>query len=103
MGFASLYPRYDPATILPSEWSPQHAHVAQAGMPAAADDQVVVHGDAERLGGADDVAGHRDVGLRRRRIARRVVVHQDIVPSLPVADSVVSQTDLRRFKALESS
>ena len=46
-------------------------------MPAAADDQVVVHRDAERLGGIDDVAGDRDVGFRRGRIARGMVVHQD--------------------------
>jgi hypothetical protein len=46
-------------------------------MPATADDDVVVHGDAERLGGADDVLGDGDVGLRGGRVARGVVVHQD--------------------------
>ena len=47
-------------------------------MPAAADDQVVVHSDTQRLGGIDDVAGHRDVGFRRGRIARGMVVRQSI-------------------------
>jgi hypothetical protein len=32
-------------------------------MPAAADDHMVVDRDAERLGGADDILGHRDIGL----------------------------------------
>ena len=45
-------------------------------MAAAADDQVVVHRDAERLGGIDDVARHRDVGFRWRRVAGRMVVQQ---------------------------
>ena len=45
-------------------------------MPGAADHQVIVQGDADRGGGALDLAGHRDVGLRRRRVARRMVVEQ---------------------------
>ena len=32
-------------------------------MPALADDDVVVHGDAERLCDVDDGLGHQDVGL----------------------------------------
>jgi hypothetical protein len=32
-------------------------------VPAAADDDVVVHRDAERLAGVDDVFGHGDVGF----------------------------------------
>ena len=47
-------------------------------MPAAADDQMVVHGDAEGSGRLDDVAGDRDVGLGRGRVAGRVVVHDTI-------------------------
>ena len=43
-------------------------------MPAAADDDVVVHRDAERLAGVDDVLGDGDVGLGRRRVAGRVIV-----------------------------
>ena len=46
-------------------------------MPAAADDDVVVHRDAEWFCGVDDVLGDRDVRLRRGRVAGRVVVHQD--------------------------
>ena len=46
-------------------------------MPAPADDHVVVHGDPERLPGVDDILGDGDVGLRRCRVARRMVVHQD--------------------------
>ena len=38
---------------------------------------VVVHGNAERFCDVDDRFGHLDVGLRRGRIAGRVIVHQD--------------------------
>src|ERR1700694_3460912 len=48
----------------------------QARMPVLADDDVIVHGDAERAGDVDDRAGHLDIRLRRRRIAGGVVVHQ---------------------------
>jgi len=44
---------------------------------AAADDQVIVHRDAERLRGIDDVARDGDVGFGRGRVAGRMVVHQD--------------------------
>jgi hypothetical protein len=47
-------------------------------MPVLADDDVVVHGDAERGGDVDDRLGHLDVGLRRRRIAGGVIVHESI-------------------------
>jgi hypothetical protein len=47
-------------------------------MSIFADDDVVVHGDAERRGDVDDRFRHLDVGLRRRRIAGRVVVHESI-------------------------
>jgi hypothetical protein len=46
-------------------------------MPVLADDDVVVHDDAERVGDIDDAAGHLDIGLRRRRIAGGMVVQQD--------------------------
>ena len=46
-------------------------------MPASADDDVVVHGDAERRCDIDDRLGHLDIGLRRGRIAGGMVVHQD--------------------------
>jgi len=51
-------------------------------MPVLADDDVVVHGDAERRGDVDDRLGHLDVGLRRRRIAGRVVVHEPAARSI---------------------
>ncbi len=38
-------------------------------MPVPADDDVIVHLDAKRLGHLDDLFGHLDVGARRR--ARR--------------------------------
>jgi hypothetical protein len=46
-------------------------------MPLLADDDVVVHGDAERLRHVDDRLRHLDVGARRSRVARGMVVHQD--------------------------
>jgi hypothetical protein len=45
-------------------------------MSILADDDVVVHRDAERLSDVDDRLRHLDVGLARRRIATRIVVHQ---------------------------
>ena len=52
-------------------------HPLQTRMPVLADDDVVVHGNAERGGDLDDRLGHMDVGLRGRRIAGGMVVHQD--------------------------
>jgi hypothetical protein len=49
----------------------------QTGMAVLADDDVVVHGDAERSGDVDDRPGHLHIRLRRRRVAGRVVMHQD--------------------------
>src|SRR3954471_15492466 len=48
----------------------------EARMAIAADDDVVVDGDAELLACLDDPAGHVDIGHRRSRIAGRVVVHE---------------------------
>ena len=45
-------------------------------MAVLADDDVVVHGDAERGGDVDDGFRHLDVGLRRRRVAGGVVRQQ---------------------------
>ena len=50
-------------------------------MPILADDDVVVHGDAERGGDVDDRLGHLDVRLRRRRIAGGMAV-QDALETL---------------------
>src|SRR6266540_1769957 len=46
-------------------------------MSLLADDDVVVHGDAERAGDLDDRLRHLDIGARRRRVARWMVVHED--------------------------
>jgi hypothetical protein len=48
----------------------------QARVAVLADDDVVMHRDAERLPGVDHRLGHLDVGAGRRRIARGVVVHE---------------------------
>jgi hypothetical protein len=45
-------------------------------MPASADDDVVVHGNAKRRGNFDDRLRHLDIGLRWRGIARRVIVQE---------------------------
>jgi hypothetical protein len=49
-------------------------------VPAAADDDVIVHRDPERLGGADDVLGDGDVCLRRGRVARRLCTRIILCP-----------------------
>lgn len=46
----------------------------EADLLRLADDQVVVQRDAKGAGGVLHLAGHRDVGLRRRRVAAGVVV-----------------------------
>jgi hypothetical protein len=46
----------------------------KTGMSVLADDDVVVHGDAERLCHRDDLLRHLDVGARRRRVATWMVV-----------------------------
>ena len=50
---------------------------AEADVRVAADDDVIVNGDAEWLGRRDDQLGHVDIGARRRRITRWVIVDQD--------------------------
>src|SRR5262249_59799370 len=54
----------------------QDAEAAQGGVALAADDDVVVHGYAELLGGGRHLLGHGDVVGRRRRVAGRVVMEQ---------------------------
>src|SRR5258705_13519353 len=51
-------------------------HPLQTRMPVLADDDVVVHGNAERGGDIDDRLRHLDIGLRRRRVAGGTVVHE---------------------------
>jgi hypothetical protein len=48
----------------------------QARVTVLADNDVVVHSDAERAGDRDDRLGHLDIRLRRRRIARWMVVQE---------------------------
>src|SRR4051812_3372080 len=50
----------------------------QTRMPVLADDNMVVHGDAERGGDLDDRFGHVDVGLRGCGIAGGVVVQDTL-------------------------
>lgn len=57
---------------------PQRLEAAGA---AAADHEMVVHRDAQRLRCGDDLARHFDIGARRRGIAARVVVQ---LPSLSI-------------------
>lgn len=46
-------------------------------MPLRADDDMVVDADAQPFAGLDDLAGDLDILLAGRRIARRMIVHQD--------------------------
>ena len=46
----------------------------EARVAVLADDEVVVHRDAERARDLHDRLRHLDVGARRRRVATRVVV-----------------------------
>src|SRR5437762_12160275 len=56
----------------------------QARMPVLADNDVVVHGNAERGRDVDDRFRHLDVGLRRRRVATGMIVHQSNPRSIPL-------------------
>jgi len=58
-------------------WQLDLSQLAQAGVAVAADNHMVVQYDAERGGSLLDILGHGDVGLRRGRIARGMIVHQD--------------------------
>jgi hypothetical protein len=51
-------------------------HPLQARIPVLANDDVVVHGDSERLCDLDDRFGHMDVGLRGHGVAAGVIVQQ---------------------------
>jgi hypothetical protein len=70
-------PRLFPASLRSSQGNAPSNQLQslQARVPILADDDVIVHGDAERSGDRDDLLGHLDVGLRRRRVAGRMVVH----------------------------
>jgi hypothetical protein len=45
-------------------------------MPVLADDDMVVHRNPQRLRDADDLLRHRNVRLRRRRVAARMIVQE---------------------------
>ena len=64
-------------SAVPREIALDQPQPLQTGMPVLADDDVVVHGDAERAGNVDDGLRHLDIRLRRRRVAGGMVVHQD--------------------------
>jgi hypothetical protein len=49
----------------------------QTRMPVLPDDDVIVHRDAEGPCHAHDLLRHRNICLRRRRIAARMIVHQN--------------------------
>jgi len=63
----------------PTRWprASNQPHPLQTRMPVLADDDVVMHGNAKRAGDVDDRFRHLDIGLRRRRVAGGMVVHQD--------------------------
>ena len=63
-----------PASAARGDALSQNAHAAQTDMAGTADDDVVVDGDAQFLGRIGDLAGHVDVGPRRRRVAARMIV-----------------------------
>ena len=57
----------------------QQPQFAEAGVAGSADDEVVVDGDTQRLGGGGDRLGHLDVGAAGGWVAARVVVdHQSV-------------------------
>ena len=71
---------------------PDQLHPLQTRMSVPADDDVVVHGNAERGGDLDDRFGHVDIGLRERRIAGGMVVHHQI--ARPIALKVFGFYDV---------
>lgn len=60
-------------------------------MAILAHDDVVVHGNAERLGDVDDGLRHLDVGLRRRGIAAWMVVED----TEPLINKLIPYVNLR--------
>ena len=55
----------------------QQAQITQTGMATAADDQVIMNGNAEWSGGPDDVLSDRNIRSGRCWIAGRVIMHQN--------------------------
>jgi hypothetical protein len=46
-------------------------------MPSLSDDEMVVHGDAERLCDLHNDTRHFNVSARRRRVSSGMIVHED--------------------------
>jgi len=63
--------------VTPVRRGQDQSKLAQAGVPTATDDQVVVHRYPQRGSYLDDVVGHADVGTRGARITRRMIMHED--------------------------
>jgi hypothetical protein len=57
-------------------------------MSVLADDDVVVHGNAERAGDGDDLLRHLDIGVRRRRIAGGMIV-QDALQTAYLVEKLI--------------
>jgi hypothetical protein len=74
-------PRFARTRWLRAGYELHQLHGFQTGMPVLADDEMVVHGDAERARDVDDRLGHLDVGARGRRIAGGMIVQNQIRPS----------------------
>jgi hypothetical protein len=72
----------DKVRCAPKLTSLDELHSLQARVTVLADDDMVVHGNAERGRDLDDRLGHMDIGLRRGRIARGVVVQEAIAWSI---------------------
>ena len=59
-------------------------------MAFLADDDVVVHGNAERACHRDDLLRHLDVGARRRRVAGRMIMHNKTNQFIRLPDLLAS-------------
>ena len=57
------------------------AQAPKTRMAFFANNDVIMHGDAEIFRGFDDLFGHLDIGLRGRGVAGGVVVHQFTRPN----------------------
>jgi len=53
-------------------------------MAASADNDMIMHDDAERAGDVDDGFGHLHIGLRRRGVAGGVVMQQATMQAIAV-------------------
>lgn len=67
----------------PSTRLSNQPHPLEARVPLLADDDVIVHGNAERVCDRNDLLRHLGVRLRWRRIARGMIVDESDDPSIP--------------------